>query len=518
MNEKNKLVCYNTDGSRLIGRASIVVFPRSVSEVQDAVTGAEDVVPRGAGENIVGACIPNNSVVIDMKKMNNIKFDARTETVYVDAGVTVKELNEKLRAVGFEFPVVDEGTIGGIVAMNSIGFFGGYGRIKDWIDEIEFVNGRGEVIKIRKVDLRDVCGMEGITGVITKIKLKLIPLINKSASIFQTEEIEGVFIFSRRLKLENEVVMLRLYSPHVSKLLGFPEKYNLIIGFSSDKGKIKGNDYRDLLKKIRKDHYYLRSNGYYSSEDPEFFYEKLNEFVVFLEELNVPYFGDLTSRIIYPFFNDKGHNREQVVKMIKRMNGKPGNYGIGSKRKYLLDHLQKKIIQRIKLRHDPFWKMNKGKVIDFIDKERIEEMSKKEDEKMLPEKEIQRFIGSIEENETKERVKDYEDTFQSEFGLEKIENFVKEIPREINRKKDEENVDSFLDKKGEEASSISEDIEEKASSFMDKNEEIGNVSLSDNFDRRVRGKVSEIDEDLINKIMLNKSGDDEEEKNESRDS
>jgi len=80
--------------------------------------------------------------------------------------------------------------LGGVVAMNSAGLMGGYGRIKEWIEEIEFVNGRGELVKIGKADLSDVCGMEGITGVIIKVKLKLIPVTKKSASIFQTDEIE----------------------------------------------------------------------------------------------------------------------------------------------------------------------------------------------------------------------------------------------------------------------------------------------------------------------------------------
>jgi len=110
---KNELVCYNTDGSGMLGKASDVVFPKNVKEVQNAIIGSDDIVPRGSGSNIVGACIPNNSVVVDMKKMNKISFDHKTGTVYVEAGTTIKELNEKLKAVGYEFPILGEGTIGG---------------------------------------------------------------------------------------------------------------------------------------------------------------------------------------------------------------------------------------------------------------------------------------------------------------------------------------------------------------------------------------------------------------------
>ena len=47
------------------------------------------------------------------------------------------------------------------------------------------------------------------------------------------------------------------------------------------------------------------------------------------------------------------------------MNARPGSYGVGLKRKKRIDNLQKKIIRRVKLRHDPFLKFNKGKLIDI---------------------------------------------------------------------------------------------------------------------------------------------------------
>ena len=120
---------------------------------------------------------------------------------------------------------------------------GGYGNIKEWVEEIEFVNGRGELTKFGKSEIGEVCGLEGITGIITNVKLKVIPLPERSASIFQSEDIEEVFVVAKRLRLEKHIVMLRFYSPYFSKLLGFPEKYHIIVGFDNQNGRIKGNDY-----------------------------------------------------------------------------------------------------------------------------------------------------------------------------------------------------------------------------------------------------------------------------------
>ena len=75
---KKEMVCYDTDASRLIGKAEKVVFPKTVEEVSKIIQRTEKgVVPRGAGTNLVGGCVPNSSVVVDMSKMNKVsKFSS----------------------------------------------------------------------------------------------------------------------------------------------------------------------------------------------------------------------------------------------------------------------------------------------------------------------------------------------------------------------------------------------------------------------------------------------------------
>ncbi len=359
----NEMVCYNTDNSGLHGNAERVLFPSSVADVKKIIFESQNVVPRGLATNIVGGCVPSGSVVVDMKNMNNINFDFNTKLVHVDAGVSIKELNEKLKSIGYEFPIFGEGTIGGMIAMNVPSFMGGYGNIKEWIEEIEFVNGRAELVNFSKSDLGEVCGLEGVTGIIVRAKLRVIPYKERSFSIFQSSDIEEIFSVVKRLRLENSVVMTRLYSPFYSKALGFPEKYHIVVGFEDSNGKIKGEDYHRLFERIRKDYYSIYESGYRASEDPKILYEKVNEFILFLDSLGVPYSGDLNQGIIFPFFKDDS-DKEEVVRMINRINGKPGKYGIGLRRKNKVDDLQKKIVLRVKMRHDPFLKMNKGKFID----------------------------------------------------------------------------------------------------------------------------------------------------------
>lgn len=403
MNRK-EIVCYETDASRLAGRAEKVVFPKSAEEVREIIKSNSDIVPRGGGSGLVGGSIPNNSVVVDMSKMNRIfNLNPGRMTIYTEAGVTLRELNEKLRARGFEFPISlsNEGisTIGGMIATNASGRRGmRYGTMRDWTEEIEFVNGKGEIIKIGKADLSEVCGMEGITGIITSARLRIIPLMKRSLSVFQSESIDEILPIARKLKSEKEVVMLELFSPKVSELFDFKEKYNLFIEFDSDRGKIKGEDYISLSKKLDKSYYKLASESYYSIEELKFFFDKLGEFIAFLNSRDTPFIAYPGEGIIHSFFKDEEKDKIKEIKdFVKKTGTKFGRYGIGIKRREFLDSFDIKIIQRTKARHDSSGKINKGKIIDISD---FKKMKEKKEIKHIPE------IKPAEKEEIKEEEKE----------------------------------------------------------------------------------------------------------------
>ena len=362
---------YSRDASRIVGNVSRVYNPTSIEEIQRIINeNTEDIIPRGSGSNLVGGCVPNNSVVVDMRKLNRvINFDANRKTAIVESGITIKELNEKLKQAYFEFPIEfnELSTIGGMAAMNTFGEKSlRYGAFKDCIDELEFVNGKAEIIKLGRADLAEVCGMEGTTGIITKIKLRLMKIPDRSVSILQSDSIDEILSVCRKLKNEAEVVTIKFYSKKASLILGLPEKYNVFIFFDSSRGKINGEDYNNLIKKIKMEYYFLYNYGYYDSDDARFYYDKLKDFILHLEGISCPFIGDLGAAIINPFFKPNEISQKMsVMEFMKKTGAKKGRYGIGIKRKYLVDPLDKKIYNRIKKRHDPQEKFNKGKLIDF---------------------------------------------------------------------------------------------------------------------------------------------------------
>lgn len=577
---KREIVCYYTDASRLIGRTEKIVYPKSVKEVQEIVRITMDIVPRGSGSGIVGGTIPKDSTVIDLSKMNKVfNFNPGKMNVSVEAGVSLRELNEKLFTRGLEFPIDpnNEGisSIGGMIASNCSGVRSmKYGSIKDWIDEIEFVNGKGELIKTSKADLGDVCGMEGITGIIVSARIRVIPLINRSASIFQTESIEEALSVARRLRNEKEVSSIQLFSKSLSKMFGFPDKYNLIVEFDSQRGKIRGMDHRDFMKKVNRSYYILASNGYYSMEDPKFFFDRLNEFFSFLESNNIPYIGFLGAGIVHAFFKDNEKRiRDDALNFVRRTQAKLASFGYGLTRKNFLESFEIKLIQRVKERHDPNGKLNKGKVIDEFFSSKIyerkevkplageeksvreifkeSEAQRSENQKMFdtertllsvssnsktPNEKFEDFIKEVEreekerevlkelpreiregvkspfsqrikkteEEEMNERIKDYEQTFDSELGEDRkkiVEDYAKNVPREFIKKE----IIGEMVERAKEKPKIDYNQIRNIMTNNKPSDKPGEVKVTDNLERPSKISTSE-EKDLINNIMTNRFG------------
>ena len=179
---------YGTDSSRIKGNARLVVWVENAKQIHQIILFAKrnkiDLVARGGGTNLVGGCVPENSVVIDFSKMNKI-LEVGRDFAVVEPGIIVDELNSKLKDK--MFPVIplssDIATIGGLVAMNagSPRSFK-YGRVEDWVLGAEIIDGSG-----RSKDLKsEIVGSEGCLGLITKIKLKLCNILVQILNIIKS--------------------------------------------------------------------------------------------------------------------------------------------------------------------------------------------------------------------------------------------------------------------------------------------------------------------------------------------
>ena len=149
------------------------------------------VVPRGGGSGVMGAAVPyEGGVVIDLSAMDEIvEIDDVSLTATVQAGMNGRELERRLNERGLSFPhypaSAEWASVGGYVAARGSGVLSSrYGKIEDQVIALRVVTATGDVIDTIDVPRHAVgpeltqlfVGSEGTLGVITRVKVRLIPL------------------------------------------------------------------------------------------------------------------------------------------------------------------------------------------------------------------------------------------------------------------------------------------------------------------------------------------------------
>lgn len=198
LTDTEDMIMYATDStcvSNDLYLPDYVIFPKSVEEISDimkiAYASNIPVTTRGAGTNMAGCCVPfKGGIVLSLTKMNNIiDIDEQNQTVTVEAGVVVGDLQKAVEEKGLFYPPdpsnLKVSTIGGSLALSS----GGprtfkYGTTKDYVLSLEVVLANGEILNIGSSTIKDVSGYnmvqlfvgsEGTLGIITKATFRLIP-------------------------------------------------------------------------------------------------------------------------------------------------------------------------------------------------------------------------------------------------------------------------------------------------------------------------------------------------------
>ncbi len=148
-------------------------------------------IPRAAGTNHVGSCVPLfGGIIVSFAKMDKIiEIDEINMIARVEPGLIIKDLQDKVESIGLFFPPdpsnLKISTIGGAIAQNSGGPRGfKYGIIKDYTLDLEVILPDGRVINTSKPCHKNSAGYhltplfigsEGTLGIITQATLKLIP-------------------------------------------------------------------------------------------------------------------------------------------------------------------------------------------------------------------------------------------------------------------------------------------------------------------------------------------------------
>lgn len=154
--DKEILRYYSVDASSYQIFPKIVVIAKNEQDVINlmkfAYKNKTSVTVRGAGTGLVGSAL-NNQIILDLKKLNSIKISGNL--AIVGPGIQKGELDNMLSKKGKFFPpnpsVGVFCSIGGMLGNNSSGSRSlKYGSTIDNVQEITFVNGKGEKIILPK--------------------------------------------------------------------------------------------------------------------------------------------------------------------------------------------------------------------------------------------------------------------------------------------------------------------------------------------------------------------------------
>jgi glycolate oxidase FAD binding subunit len=189
---------------------------------------------------------------VDMRGLAEvIDFPARDMTITVQAGITIRSLNELLAKENLRLPIdvplADQATLGGIIATNVSGPRRyGFGTLRDYVIGISALNDEGREFKaggrvVKNVAGYDLCkllvGSLGTLGIITQVTLKLRPLAEHQALLcLACESAQLEAMLTRLHESRTRPVCLDLLNQLAAHSIGTQAKspWTILVGYEGN--------------------------------------------------------------------------------------------------------------------------------------------------------------------------------------------------------------------------------------------------------------------------------------------
>lgn len=163
---------------------AVIIRVRNAEEVARVIalarqTGMELAV-RSGGHSVVGHCVSDGGIVLDLSLMRDLQIDVEGKTAWVEAGMTAGEFTNAVGAHGLATGFGDTGSvgIGGITLGGGVGYLvRKYGLTIDSLLAAEIVTADGELLRIDANShpglFWAIRGGGGNFGVVTRFKFQL---------------------------------------------------------------------------------------------------------------------------------------------------------------------------------------------------------------------------------------------------------------------------------------------------------------------------------------------------------
>jgi len=180
-----------------------VVLPEKKEQIAEILKYAnKENVPvfvRGSGTQLAGSSRPHTpGIMLNTSRLTSFEVKEGYGFFETGPGVTVGAAGDMLAERGWFLPILPGSRViasmGGVIANNTSGHIidAALGKLADYVLGVEVVLPTGEIIETGTTGLRKPAGMDltkmfvggdGIMGVVTKIRMRLIPLVKQSYGI-----------------------------------------------------------------------------------------------------------------------------------------------------------------------------------------------------------------------------------------------------------------------------------------------------------------------------------------------
>ena len=359
------------------GHPLLIIWPETGKDIKliikTALNNKYDLVPRGAGTGSVDGCRPDESIVIDLSRMNRIlKINQEKKTAIVEPGVTIKKLNNALKKYNLMFPIIPTNrrtaTVGGMIATNTTCAQAiKYGGTKNWVQDIEIMTGDDNTYDT--INIKPFCGSEGIFGIITKATLELTDIIEEHSYYhFRFRTVKDLLQKVEEYRYNKNILSIDYIDRITSHLMKKDNMYQLIIEVSDDTGNIKEEDKIEEIKTLKRNiNLTLGNENFTITEDPWIPPKGQEYFLEWLDKMRIPASAHIGYGTIHPRFR-KNHTEKikKMFKLVKKLGGKVNSeHGIGISKKEFLSEEEKRKIKKLKKIYDPKNIFNRNKIIDL---------------------------------------------------------------------------------------------------------------------------------------------------------